>query len=610
MRELKIFISISTLIVTALIVAFFLVVFSNASEDVQREKDNTLVQIAAHLRHAEASQQMTETLLKHYNLEDIDINGFQANSDTSTHWLISIFPRTNRKFVISENSNYVVGHLNTARILDGPISIFTSFLAVVLISWLLLILVYIRILRSTHDSLESLIQSGLVPKHPVLGNIGELLTQQQQEVKQTQQSLEEEKLNIYQNSLLHPLTRLRNKLSFNDYINERLNDGDIKNHSAVVFIRGTQLAKINETLGGEHGDRYLVDLKQIIDSSSSRVSKRLIFHFNGAEFVCFGEFKTEQQLSLFLSELCSAIQHYSSKQNYDSTAVVAATHLDNKGNYVDLMRRLYLGIASAQLTNLDGWVIQEDDQVNVDDDQQWGQILKQVIDAGNITLESQAIQTTATMSQRYSEIYCRFKDAQDNYLPTQTTFVMAQRLGFAENLEKTVIRKILKTIPKTQHSDRHFGINISEDALLSKSFLIWLERELNLDLGLCKKLVFEIPEHVLLAHQNACLRFCIVLRRLGCRVAISHFGEGFDSFKLLEEIKPNYVKLHRKIIENIATDVASKHICRLVIDVAHQLNVLAIAEGVEDREQRQLLERYHIDGIQGYLVGKPQSMIA
>src|SRR5699024_12136734 len=79
--------------------------------------------------------------------------------------------------------------------------------------------------------------------------------------------------------------------------------------------------------------------------------------------------------------------------------------------------------------------------------------------------------------------------------------------------------------------------------------------------------------------------------------------QGYGSFRLLKELKPDYVKLEGELLRDLQFDSSSQQFLRMIIDLAQRLGSCVIAEGVETHEQKQLLESMHINGIQGYLIG-------
>jgi EAL domain-containing protein (putative c-di-GMP-specific phosphodiesterase class I) len=89
------------------------------------------------------------------------------------------------------------------------------------------------------------------------------------------------------------------------------------------------------------------------------------------------------------------------------------------------------------------------------------------------------------------------------------------------------------------------------------------------------------------------------------RVAVDDFGTGYSSLAYLERLPVDEVKLDRGFITGLPEDAAHGAIVRCVIELAHALGLVVVAEGVETAEQLSELERLSCDVAQGFLLGRP-----
>ena len=95
------------------------------------------------------------------------------------------------------------------------------------------------------------------------------------------------------------------------------------------------------------------------------------------------------------------------------------------------------------------------------------------------------------------------------------------------------------------------------------------------------------------------------LKRLSSRgitVAIDDFGTGYSSLSYLKNLPINTLKIDRSFIKDICNDENDKQIVKALINMAHSLRMLVVAEGVEDQGQFDLLSQYSCDEFQGYLL--------
>ncbi len=97
-------------------------------------------------------------------------------------------------------------------------------------------------------------------------------------------------------------------------------------------------------------------------------------------------------------------------------------------------------------------------------------------------------------------------------------------------------------------------------------------------------------------------------KAMGVRVALDDFGTGYSSLSYLRELPVHKVKLDRSFVEKTATDHRFAAIVQGVITMAHHMDMIVVAEGIETREQQEDLARRHCDILQGYLFARPMPL--
>nr|MCU0623551.1 EAL domain-containing protein [Gemmatimonadaceae bacterium] len=99
------------------------------------------------------------------------------------------------------------------------------------------------------------------------------------------------------------------------------------------------------------------------------------------------------------------------------------------------------------------------------------------------------------------------------------------------------------------------------------------------------------------------------LRDLGFRIAIDDFGTGQSSLALLQELPVDRLKIDRAFVRTIEPGVGDPPVLEAIVDLAHRLRLGMIAEGVETPEQRDWLRSRGVQALQGYLHGRPMTVI-
>jgi EAL domain-containing protein (putative c-di-GMP-specific phosphodiesterase class I) len=115
----------------------------------------------------------------------------------------------------------------------------------------------------------------------------------------------------------------------------------------------------------------------------------------------------------------------------------------------------------------------------------------------------------------------------------------------------------------------------------------------------------DIRESDLMTHGQGAEQRVAALRAPGVGVAIDDFGTGCSSLSHLTALALDEVKIDRSVVRSLATDPSSRAIARAVIDLANDLGLRAVAEGVEDRATLDLLAALGCDLAQGYDICPP-----
>jgi EAL domain-containing protein (putative c-di-GMP-specific phosphodiesterase class I) len=97
-----------------------------------------------------------------------------------------------------------------------------------------------------------------------------------------------------------------------------------------------------------------------------------------------------------------------------------------------------------------------------------------------------------------------------------------------------------------------------------------------------------------------------LLHAMGERLAIDDFGTGHSSLVNLQQLPIDEIKIDRSFVHNLASKPNDAVIVRSTIDLAHNLGLTVVAEGIEDEAALDMLVQYGCDNAQGYLFTRPR----
>ena len=115
----------------------------------------------------------------------------------------------------------------------------------------------------------------------------------------------------------------------------------------------------------------------------------------------------------------------------------------------------------------------------------------------------------------------------------------------------------------------------------------------------------EITESCLMEDPEDAVRLLASLRGAGLRISVDDFGTGYSSLSYLTRLPLNALKIDRSFVRDAVSSSEAASIVRAVIDMAHNLSFVVVAEGVETAEQKAFLQRHRCDLGQGYLFARP-----
>ena len=151
------------------------------------------------------------------------------------------------------------------------------------------------------------------------------------------------------------------------------------------------------------------------------------------------------------------------------------------------------------------------------------------------------------------------------------------------------------------------AINVAGPELMDPSFLTQLcqlidrfgiERE-SIELEVTERVVIDSDGDSLAAVLTSCVSE-------GLRIALDDFGTGYASLSHLTKLPVHRLKIDQHFVRGAPIDSASRSVVKMMTDLAHDLNITVVAEGIETTEQLALLRDFGCDIAQGYLLGRPQ----
>ena len=233
--------------------------------------------------------------------------------------------------------------------------------------------------------------------------------------------------------------------------------------------------------------------------------------------------------------------------------------------------------------------------------------LREGIPRGELVLHFQPkIDLTASRRTIGVEALARWQHPTEGLLMPAQFMPEAERSELIEPLTRWVLENALRQqrLWSDAGLDLTMAVNISARSLMRGSDLPNVVADLAETWGTARgKLILELTETALIdAEAPVVLE---LLHAMGGTLAIDDFGTGHSSLAYLQRLPIDQIKVDRSFVQNLASDPSDAVIVRSTIDLAHNLGLTVVAEGVEDEIALSMLVEYGCDSAQGYYFSRP-----
>lgn len=233
--------------------------------------------------------------------------------------------------------------------------------------------------------------------------------------------------------------------------------------------------------------------------------------------------------------------------------------------------------------------------------------LRRALDKDEIEILFQPQVSVTTGAIEGVEALARWRHPQYGELGAGTLFNVAERSDYLVQLSDHVQRKAITAAAAwpDRLSRLRLSVNITAEDIVRPGFagqFLDLVEESGFD---PHRLTVEVTESGLIDDLNAAAALLARLREGGLRIAIDDFGTGYSSLAYLKALPLDYLKIDKRLCEDITGSPRDRIVVRGVIDMARSLGLGVIAEGVETEEQLGLLAQEGCNLYQGFLCSKP-----
>ncbi|MCL7942858.1 EAL domain-containing protein [Marinobacter sp. ATCH36] len=408
------------------------------------------------------------------------------------------------------------------------------------------------------------------------------------------------------------LTGLANRRFFMEDLAHTLSIADRQMRQvALVMIDLDRFQMLNDSLGHQFGDELLIKVSERLNALSDE--KVMVAYSGGDEFmVCQQHVGDIDDVINLLGQIKQCFEEPFDVQGdqHGITATMGVAVYPQSGLDADtLMRNADVALyrAKEQGRNTyqfytEGMQDREVMRLELDKD------LDHALANDEFVLYFQPQLDLNDSSINSVEALIRWQHPRRGLLPPVDFIPLAEESGRITDIGRWVVLAACRQLAKWQngpHANLRIAVNLSGRELDDENIVDHIQDALESNGVPAERLEVELTEEIFIQNIEHNLNQLSRLHKLGIHLAIDDFGVGYSSLGYLRDFPVDLLKIDSSFI----TEVAERHddavITRAVINLAHNLGIQVVAEGVETREQFDFLKNHRCDLIQGYLISRP-----
>jgi EAL domain-containing protein (putative c-di-GMP-specific phosphodiesterase class I) len=207
------------------------------------------------------------------------------------------------------------------------------------------------------------------------------------------------------------------------------------------------------------------------------------------------------------------------------------------------------------------------------------------------------------------EALLRWNSAEHGSVPPNRFIPLAEKSSLIVPIGRWILNEacmLARELADRGHGDLHIAVNISPRQLAEADFISSVQGILTCTGIQARQLEIEVTESILIESMGESIEKLKQLRSSGIGIALDDFGTGYSSLTYLRQLPVHTLKVDKSFIDGILEDDTQAELVSYIIDLAHALKLVVVAEGVEDPAQVTLLSQFDCDYIQGYVFSHPE----
>lgn len=411
----------------------------------------------------------------------------------------------------------------------------------------------------------------------------------------------------YYDSLTGLYTRNMINKTIDDHISQKPND-----LLGLVYIDIDDFSNINEIKGHTIGDELILLITEELKRIASNPHQ--IGRLGGDGFIILLKdfVNKEQMLSVIRKNATSLKRSFmlDHEEFYTTVSIGVCIYPDDGTTTQALLSNVDLALGKAKALGKNQMVVyHEKYHAEMKHQIEISNLLYQAVRNREVKVFYQPIIDSKTGKATKAEALIRWHHPVKGNIPPLEFISIAEKTGHIKEITYFVIKESIQQVKRWQAEgiDLAVSVNLSARVLNDPAFLNDIKVMLKKFDGNPSNLILEITESAVLTQIDESITTLLALKHMGFKIALDDFGTGYSSLTYLQRLPIDIIKIDRSFIRNIKSKDHVVPLLKFMIDVAHELKLKVVCEGIEELHEKEATIAHGSDFLQGYYYARPNS---
>lgn len=431
------------------------------------------------------------------------------------------------------------------------------------------------------------------------------------ELQESQKILQAREEKIEHLASRDSLTGLLNRRSLQEILTTSLEREQNGHLTAVIFLDLDNFKMVNDSLGHSFGDKLIIEVAKKL-TSLSHLHKD-VARISGDEFiVVLHDLTSTEQAERLAEEIVSLFNapiSVETRMLNVTASVGAALHPLHGETAEELLKTADMAMYRAKNLGKNRYrLFDESIQQETEEKLKIELGIRESLKNNEFELFFQPLYNTIEGRSTSVEALLRTNSSALSNYNTFQIIQTAEMTGQIIEIDKWVLKEACHAVQKMNHTMKqpvHMAVNISAIHIMQPDFVTGVRKIIEASGVSPKWIELEITETSMMNSFDSNKLKLEELREMGISIHLDDFGTGYSSLSYLNNLPIDHVKIDKSFVDEMLQTEKDRKFIQNIIKLAHTIGLQVVAEGVESKEQFEILEKFKCELIQGYYISKP-----